>query len=112
MLARHAIFVAIMGGCLGMICFNSAVAATPEEALQTTVDCQFDQTPLKDITDFIAKVHKVPIKLDTGVDGKTSVTVKYSGTMKGMLDKVLPSHGLEYITDKTDIVIRKKKNEK
>ena len=38
--------------------------------------------------------------------------VDLGAELKGMLDKVLPSHGLEYATDKTDIVIRKKKSEK
>lgn len=112
MLARHAIVVAILGGVLGLVPCDAALAATPAEALQTKVTCEFDKTPLQDITDFISKVHQVPLKLDTGVDGKASVTVKYTGTLKGMLDKVLPSHGLEYATDTTDIVIRKKKSEK
>jgi hypothetical protein len=73
---------------------------------------EFEMTPLKDIAEFVSKLHEVPLKLDAGVDGTSSVTIKHNGTLKEMLDKVLPSLGLEYVADEKDIVIRRKKTEK
>jgi RNA polymerase sigma factor (sigma-70 family) len=87
------------------------LGASPTDALQTKVECQFEQTPLKDIAEFVSKVHQVPLKLDAGVDGTTPVTVAYSGSLKGLLGEVLPSLGLEYVSDATGIVIRKKQGE-
>jgi hypothetical protein len=52
---------------------------------------------------------QTPVKLDAGVDGTLPVTIKHNGTLKEMLEKVLPPLGLEYAADAKEVVIRKKK---
>lgn len=112
MLNRRRFVTTISCAVLGLIVGDFALAATPEEALKIKCECQFDKTPLKDIADYVSKVHQVPVKLDAGVDGKSSVTLKHDGTLKEMFEKVLPSLGLEYAVDAKEIVIRKKKADK
>lgn len=113
MLTRRDTVLTVPCAVLGlMLVGDIALAATPAEALKT--DCQylFAKTPLKDVAEYVSKVHQVPVKLDAGVDGTSSVTIKHTGTLKEMLEKVLPSLGLEYAADAKEIVIRKKKTEK
>jgi hypothetical protein len=88
------------------------IAATPADALKTECSFECEQTPLKDITEYVSKVHQVPIKLDTDVDGTSPVTLQHKGTLKEMLEKVVELLGLEYAADAKEIVIRKKKTEK
>ena len=110
---RRAIASTISCAVLGLLLFGEAtVAATPADALKAKMQCEFDKTPLRDITEFVSQVHQVPLKLDAVVDGTSSVTIKHDGTLKEMLEQVLPSLGLEYVADEKEIVIRKKKTEK
>jgi hypothetical protein len=111
--SRRSIMSTISCAVLGLLLLGDAAwAATPAEALKAECNCEFDKTPLKDITEFVSNVHQVPVKLDAGVDGKSPVTIKHKGTLKEMLEKALPSLGLEYASDAKEIVIRKKKTEK
>ena len=58
------------------------------------MQCVFDKTPLKDITDYVSKVHQVPRETRCRRRWNLrAVTIKHDGTLKEMLDKVLPSLG-------------------
>jgi hypothetical protein len=88
------------------------IGAALADALETECSLEFEDTPLKDITEYVSKVHQVPTKLDASVDGTSPVTLKHKGTLKEMLEKVVEPLGLEYTADAKEIVIRQKKAEK
>lgn len=110
--ARHPLMLTLASAVVGLLLAgNAAFAATPADALKEKMQCEFDKTPLKDVADFVTQV-QTPVKLDAGVDGTAPVTIKHNGTLKEMLEKMLPPLGLEYVADAKEIVIRKKKAEK
>lgn len=86
-----------------------SLAATPEEALATTSEIVFIETPLGDAMAFMAKQLDVKINLADGVDKKAPLSLKAGGKIKDLLTIALKPHGLTYKVEKDAIVIVKLK---
>jgi len=76
--------------------------AAIEKALLLGTNCDFSQTPLADVVDYLEERHRIefyidrPALDDVGMPTDVPVTAKGSDSLEGILDKILPPFDLAW----------------
>jgi hypothetical protein len=86
--------------------------STPEQALNHETSCEFSETPLSDVVEYLSKLHGVEISLnvrgldDVGIADDTPVTFNLQGVrLSSALNLILQPLDLTWIVNKDSILI-------